>query len=79
MAELGPCNVTADIVSAINPYSWNNVSNLLFISQPVGTGFSYAGEGEGSINEITGVFQDGSIGGVDGRECCPKHPKYLHG
>ena len=65
-AELGPCNVTANLTTQINPYSWSNVTNLLFLSQPLGTGFSYSTEAPGSLNNITGDFQAGSIGGVDG-------------
>ena len=29
-----------------NPYSWNNISHMLYVEQPVGTGFS---QGEPSI------------------------------
>lgn len=39
--EHGPCNVTEDIETQLNPYSWNEVSNMLYLSQPVGVGFSY--------------------------------------
>lgn len=41
VAELGPCNITEDLVTQLNPYGWNEVSNMLFLSQPLGVGFSY--------------------------------------
>lgn len=37
---IGPCKIKHDNV-ANNPYSWSNASNVLFIDQPVTTGFSY--------------------------------------
>jgi len=51
LLELGPCNVTANLTSQVNPYSFNEVSNLLFLSQPLGVGFSYASEDVGGFND----------------------------
>lgn len=65
--ELGPCNVTQNLTTQWNPYAWNNVSNMLFLSQPVGVGFSYEYEIEGSANEVTGQTENASYAGVDGR------------
>ncbi|KAL5337790.1 peptidase S10, serine carboxypeptidase [Aspergillus crustosus] len=65
--ELGPCSINENLTTDVNPYSWSEVSNLLFISQPLGVGFSYADTEEGSLNPVTGVVEDGSFAGVDGR------------
>ncbi|KAF9475477.1 serine carboxypeptidase [Pholiota conissans] len=40
--EHGPCRITNDSTSVVlNPYSWNNESNIMYIDQPIGTGFSH--------------------------------------
>jgi carboxypeptidase D len=40
--ELGPLRLDPNGASvSINRHSWHNVANLLFIDQPVGTGFAY--------------------------------------
>ncbi|KAK3305793.1 Alpha/Beta hydrolase protein [Chaetomium strumarium] len=42
LEENGPCFVTADSKSTYrNSWSWNNEINMLYIDQPVQTGFSY--------------------------------------
>ncbi|CAK0783932.1 hypothetical protein CVIRNUC_007135 [Coccomyxa viridis] len=42
--ELGPYLVNKSLQLAPNPGAWNRKYDLLFIDQPVGTGFSIAGE-----------------------------------
>ncbi|KAI4206104.1 MAG: hypothetical protein LQ346_001287 [Caloplaca aetnensis] len=64
--ELGPCNVTENLTTQLNPYSWNEVSNMLFISQPLGVGFSYSEQEAGSLNPYTGEFENSTFG-VTGR------------
>ncbi|PYH72403.1 S10 family peptidase [Aspergillus vadensis CBS 113365] len=65
--ELGPCHITPEYESIINQYSWNEVTNLLFLSQPLGVGFSYSETEAGSLNPITGVVENASFAGVQGR------------
>ncbi|KAI0671803.1 serine carboxypeptidase [Trametes maxima] len=39
--EHGPCLINNDTTSiSHNPFSWNNVSNMIYIDQPIPTGFS---------------------------------------
>jgi carboxypeptidase C (cathepsin A) len=46
--ELGPLRLDAKGNTVkINPHSWHNVANLLFIDQPVGTGLSYTTSRDG--------------------------------
>ncbi|KAK7443171.1 hypothetical protein VKT23_015769 [Stygiomarasmius scandens] len=39
--EHGPCTINTDREStSINPYSWNNFTNILYLDQPFGAGYS---------------------------------------
>ncbi len=57
-SESGPCYVNPDANStAINPWSYNNYVNVVYIDQAVQTGFSYDSPVNGTfdllINDIT--------------------------
>lgn len=41
LMEIGPYRVKEDQSLEENPGSWHEFANLLFVDQPVGTGFSY--------------------------------------
>ncbi|KAG2116964.1 carboxypeptidase D [Suillus clintonianus] len=51
--ENGPCVVNADRKSTtLNPYSPSTVLSLIYIDQPIGTGFSY---GTNTVNSMEGA------------------------
>jgi hypothetical protein len=63
-AENGPCYINPDSNSTtLNPWSWNNKVNMLYLDQPVQVGFSY--------DELVPSVQDlltGAITPADGSE-----------
>ncbi|GFQ00205.1 serine carboxypeptidase-like 47 [Phtheirospermum japonicum] len=42
--ENGPFKLTDKLSLVWNDYGWDNVANILFVDQPIGTGFSYSTE-----------------------------------
>jgi hypothetical protein len=54
--EGGPCNINPDSNSTyLNPWSWNNEVNMLYIDQPVQTGFSYDILVNGTYDVVNGI------------------------
>lgn len=55
--ENGPCYVNHDSKSTrLNPWSWNNEVNMLYVDQPAETGFSYSSLINGTIDEVSSPF-----------------------
>lgn len=57
VGENGPCSITANSKSTtLNPYSWNDKVNMLYIDQPVQVGFSYNTLVNGTLDGIPTPF-----------------------
>ncbi|GAB1517195.1 hypothetical protein RhiTH_000239 [Rhizoctonia solani] len=53
--EMGPCRMNSDESTvSLNPYAWNEYSNMLYIDQPVGVGYSYG-------ETVVGTSKDAAI------------------
>lgn len=69
LQENGPCRVNPDSNSTeLNPWSWNNEVNMLYIDQPNQVGFSYDVPTNGTYNQLTGANDVSGAGfGPDGQ------------
>ncbi|KAJ5805839.1 Carboxypeptidase S1 [Penicillium pulvis] len=57
LQENGPCRVNADSNSTeLNPWSWNNYVNMLYIDQPNQVGFSYDVPTNGTFDQIASAW-----------------------
>ncbi|KAG8835541.1 hypothetical protein FRB91_001338 [Serendipita sp. 411] len=62
--ELGPCSIryntsapNAFPYTEVNPYSWTNHANMIFLDQPTNVGFSYSSDGS-TVNTSPVAAQD---------------------
>ena len=52
LMEIGPYRMKDDAHLEYNPGSWDEFANLLFVDNPVGTGFSYV-DSDSYLHELT--------------------------
>ncbi|KAJ1856853.1 hypothetical protein GGF49_004945 [Coemansia sp. RSA 1853] len=61
LTAVGPCLVADNSNSTTpNPYGWNQNANMLFVDQPIGTGFSYGtpvGNSTAAANDFVELLQ----------------------
>ncbi|KAF9567098.1 serine carboxypeptidase [Agrocybe pediades] len=55
--ELGPCKILDNNGTQFNPFSWNSNTNIFFVDQPIGVGFSYADYGQ-AVDTTTAAAKD---------------------
>ncbi|MFS8011722.1 putative carboxypeptidase C [Helianthus anomalus] len=56
--ENGPFKLTSNLSLIWNGYGWDKVSNIIFVDQPTGTGFSYSSSYQDIRHDEHGVSND---------------------
>ncbi|WPK24087.1 hypothetical protein PUMCH_001343 [Australozyma saopauloensis] len=58
LMEIGPLRVDSNLEVVYNNGSWHKLADLVFVDQPVGTGFSYGATFDGDMDEVLGHFME---------------------
>ncbi|CAH2072119.1 unnamed protein product [Thlaspi arvense] len=56
--ENGPFTISEDLSLSWNDFGWDKVSNLIYVDQPIGTGFSYTSNSSDLRHDEAGVSND---------------------
>ncbi|CAI9104980.1 OLC1v1003786C1 [Oldenlandia corymbosa var. corymbosa] len=56
--ENGPFHITKDLSLVWNNFGWDTVSNIIYVDQPTGTGFSYSSSDDDLRHDEKGVSND---------------------
>lgn len=56
--ENGPFHFSKNLSLLWNDYGWDKASNILFVDQPTGTGFSYSSDDTDIRHDENGVSND---------------------
>ncbi|KAL0370105.1 UNVERIFIED_CONTAM: Serine carboxypeptidase-like 48 [Sesamum angustifolium] len=56
--ENGPFHITKNLSLTWNDFGWDKVSNLIYVDQPTGTGFSYSSDDDDIRHNEKGVSND---------------------
>lgn len=53
-AENGPFTIKTDLTLEDNPYGWDVSHNMVYVDQPIGTGYSYSTDPADTVHGETG-------------------------
>ncbi|EPS70311.1 hypothetical protein M569_04452, partial [Genlisea aurea] len=71
--ENGPFQITSNLSLVWNEFGWDQVSNLIYVDQPIGTGFSYTS----SSDDIRSTSSEAAVDFYNFLEAFfEKHPEY---
>ncbi|ESQ42260.1 hypothetical protein EUTSA_v10015901mg [Eutrema salsugineum] len=56
--ENGPFTISGNLSLTWNDFGWDKVSNLIYVDQPIGTGFSYTSDSSDLRHDEVGVSND---------------------
>lgn len=56
LAENGPFNINEDLTLKDNPHGWDVSHNMIYVDQPIGTGYSYSNDPADEVHGEKGML-----------------------